>query len=70
MAVADVYDALITRRVYKAAYTHKEAISLMTDERGRHFDPDVIDAMLSVSDHFDAIAGRFADVPEWRDIYP
>lgn len=68
MAVADVYDALITRRVYKDAFSHEQSIRLMVEERARHFDPDVIDAMLAVSGHFDAIARRFADVAEWCNV--
>ena len=66
MAVADVYDALITKRVYKDAYPHDESIQLITAERGLHFDPDIIDAMLSISDEFDAIAQRFKDIVEER----
>jgi len=61
MAVADVYDALITERVYKEAYSHEKAVQIMTLERGAHFDPDVMDAMLSVSDIFKAIACRYQD---------
>jgi putative two-component system response regulator len=61
MAVADVYDALITKRVYKEAYSHEESIQIMTLERGAHFDPDVLDAMLSISDTFKTIACRYQD---------
>jgi putative two-component system response regulator len=61
MAVADVYDALITERVYKDAYSHEKAVQIMTLERGAHFDPDVLDAMLSVSDKFKEIACRYQD---------
>jgi putative two-component system response regulator len=61
MAVADVYDALITTRVYKEAYGHEQSIHIMAMERGAHFDPDVLDAMLSVSDTFKAIACRYQD---------
>ena len=61
MAVADVYDALITKRVYKEAYPHDEAVRMMVAERGAHFDPAMIDAMLSISDQFDAIAHQYQD---------
>ena len=66
MAVADVYDALISKRVYKDAYPHEQSVQLIVAERGGHFDPDVVDAMLAVADEFDAIAQRFKDVVEER----
>lgn len=56
MAVADVYDALISRRVYKPPYPHEEAIKMILAEKGRHFDPDVIDALQGVADQFAQIA--------------
>ena len=46
VAVADVYDALTSRRVYKEAYSHEMAKSVICDGRGLHFDPDVVDAFL------------------------
>lgn len=61
MAVADVYDALISRRVYKDAMSHEQAVQIIADGRGKHFDPDVVDAFLQISDEFRAIAERFAD---------
>ena len=61
MAVADVYDALISRRVYKDAMSHEQAVQIIAEGRGRHFDPDVVDAFLQISDEFRAIAERFAD---------
>jgi putative two-component system response regulator len=61
MALADVYDALTTRRVYKEAMSHDEAITIIFDGRGRHFDPDVVDAFAEISEHFREIAARFAD---------
>jgi len=61
MAVADVYDALISRRVYKPAMTHEEAAKIMLDGRGSHFDPDVLDAFLQVQQEFMECAGRFVD---------
>lgn len=61
MAVADVYDALISRRVYKAPLSHAEAVATITAGRGRHFDPDVTDAFLQINDAFHDIAERFAD---------
>jgi putative two-component system response regulator len=61
MAVADVYDALISMRVYKGAYSHEESVHMMARERGSHFDPDVLDAMLAISDSFDAVAHQYGD---------
>ena len=61
MALADVYDALISRRVYKDAMPHKEAVRIITEGRDKHFDPDIVDAFLSIEDEFKAIATRFAD---------
>ena len=64
MAVADVYDALITKRVYKEAYPHDESIRIMLAERGSHFDPEIIDAMVRIADKFDAIAEEYKDTVE------
>lgn len=61
MAVADVYDALISRRVYKAAMSHEDAVAIIAQTRGRHFDPDVVDAFMAVKDTFHAIAIAFSD---------
>jgi putative two-component system response regulator len=61
MAVADVYDALISRRVYKAPMTHEQAIQIIQDGRGGHFDPDVVDAFFAQVGTFREIAERFAD---------
>ena len=64
MAIADVYDALISRRVYKPALTHDAAIAIMREESGRHFDPEILSCMLSIAGRFDEIAQRFSDFPE------
>lgn len=61
MALADVYDALISRRVYKPAFSHAQARDIIVAGRGQHFDPDVVDAFLALEDEFRAIAARFAD---------
>ncbi|MGF1643129.1 MAG: HD domain-containing phosphohydrolase [Thiotrichales bacterium] len=61
MAVADVYDALTSRRAYKAPYDHEHAITIMSAGRARQFDPDVFDALMTLSDRFNAIAARFND---------
>ena len=61
MAVADVYDALISRRVYKPAFSHEAALEIMRAGRGTHFDPDIVDAMLGAEQRFKAIAAQFSD---------
>ena len=61
MAVADVYDALISRRVYKEGMSHEQAVKLIIEGRGSHFDPDVTDAFLELQDDFIAIAAKFWD---------
>jgi putative two-component system response regulator len=61
MAVADVYDALISRRVYKPALAHEAAVAIMRQGRGSHFDPDILDAFLAISESFRLVAERFRD---------
>jgi putative two-component system response regulator len=61
MAVADVYDALISRRVYKPAFPHERAVEMIADGRGRHFDPDITDAFMEIREEFRTIAKLFAD---------
>ena len=61
MAAADVYDALVTSRSYRPAFTHETAIELIRQGRGEHFDPDVADAVLVVEERFRAIAAELAD---------
>ncbi|MCL1956896.1 MAG: response regulator [Fibromonadales bacterium] len=52
MAIADVYDALTSERPYKKAYTHEEAVNIIKEGRGTHFDPDLVDIFLEISDEF------------------
>jgi putative two-component system response regulator len=52
MAIADVYDALISDRPYKKAFTHKQAVEIIKKDSGSHFDPDLVELFLSVSDEF------------------
>ena len=61
MALADVFDALISRRVYKAPMTPAEAVAIMSAQRGLHFDPDLLDIFLAGIDAFCAIARRYPD---------
>lgn len=64
MAVADVYDALISRRVYKEGMSHEKAVQIIGEGRGAHFDPDIADAFLALTEVFKEIAARFADSDE------
>ncbi len=56
VALADVYDALISERPYKKAFSHEEAIKMILEERGKHFDPDIVDAFNNCRDEFKNIA--------------
>ena len=61
MAVADVYDALISRRVYKEGMPHEKAVGIIAEGRGTHFDPDLVDAFMAAHEIFKAIALRYSD---------
>ena len=68
MALADVYDALISRRPYKKPYPHREAINSIKIASGKHFAPDVVDAFLELEKDFRDIAFKYADNDEEREI--
>ncbi len=55
VALSDVYDALTTKRPYKGPMSHAEAMKIISDERGTHFDPDVVDVFLAEQEKFDHI---------------
>ncbi len=59
MALADVYDALISRRIYKEPIPHAQAVKIIEQCRGKHFDPDVVDAFMALQDNFNVIAMAF-----------
>ncbi len=61
MAIADVYDALVSDRVYKKAMPHVQAVALILSERGRHFDPQLIDIFEKIAPLFDDIHRQFID---------
>jgi putative two-component system response regulator len=61
MALADVYDALISRRVYKEGMPHQQARQIIITGAGQHFDPVVVAAFQAVEQQFIQIAERFAD---------
>jgi putative two-component system response regulator len=55
VAVADVYDALTTKRVYKDAFPHEQAVQMIGEQAGRHFDPQIVDAFLACAPAFQEI---------------
>jgi putative two-component system response regulator len=61
MALADVFDALISRRIYKPPMSAEQATQIILEGSGRHFDPDVVDAFMADRDVFLAIAERYVD---------
>lgn len=70
MAVADVYDALITARIYKSAMSHQDAVTIIAEGRGTHFDPDVVDAFLLVEADIGRVAARLADADANSEFWP
>jgi putative two-component system response regulator len=64
MAIADVYDALISRRVYKKAHSHEQAVQLIQQGSGTHFDPTLVDAFTAIQATFLEISERFRDADE------
>ncbi len=61
MALADVYDALCTRRPYKEPYSHEDAVRHILAGRGSHFDPEVVDALIASQEAFQEIARQLSD---------
>lgn len=59
MALADVYDALISERVYKKAFSHDKAKSIILQGKGNHFDPQVVEAFLAIEQQFVTIADKY-----------
>jgi len=58
MAIVDVYDALVSDRIYKPAFPHEEAVRIIMSEKGKHFDPEIADVFFEVQDDFRAEAKR------------
>lgn len=61
MALADVYDALISKRIYKPAFSHEKAKEIIRKDSGSHFDPAVVDAFLRIEEKFIEISREFSD---------
>lgn len=66
MAVADVYDALISKRVYKPPVSHDGTVRIIEKGSGSHFDPDLVDAFMEVKEDFRNIALEFVETEEER----
>ncbi|WP_018151380.1 response regulator [Leeia oryzae] len=64
MAVADVYDALISKRVYKPAFSHEKAVSIIREGNGKHFDPELVAVFLDIEEDFRRIAEAYQDHDE------
>ena len=67
MAVADVYDALISKRVYKTPIAHSESVNIIISGKGTAFDPDVVDAFISLQEEFRQIALASTDFKSEMD---
>lgn len=61
MALADVYDALISKRVYKDAFSHDKAKAIILEGKGSHFDPDIVDAFIACEEEFVTIKERYRE---------
>lgn len=61
MAIADVYDALISKRVYKEAFSHEKAVEIVSHSAGSHLDPNMVEAFLDLQDAFIQIATHYRD---------
>ncbi|MHC1787855.1 MAG: HD domain-containing phosphohydrolase [Christensenellales bacterium] len=59
MALVDVYDALVSKRVYKQAFPHQVAMDIVASQRGKQFDPDLVDAFFEIEEEIRAITERF-----------
>jgi putative two-component system response regulator len=61
MAVGDVYDALISKRIYKPAFPHTKAVEFIREGKGTHFDPLIIEAFEQCLEKFKVIALKYSD---------
>jgi response regulator RpfG family c-di-GMP phosphodiesterase len=59
--LADVYDALTSKRVYKSAFTHDVARGLILNDKGTHFDPAVVDAFIAIESQFIEVSRQFSE---------
>ncbi|MFZ5797787.1 MAG: HD domain-containing protein [Desulfobulbus sp.] len=68
VALADVFDALASKRVYKTAWPMQDIYALIREESGRHFDPQLVEALFQITDVIEAIQERYKDIPTANNI--
>lgn len=68
IALVDAYDAITSKRRYKPATSHERALEIVRSERGKHFDPDLVEAFLGCADEFDAIRRQHSDEAQAREL--
>ncbi|MET0001059.1 MAG: HD domain-containing phosphohydrolase [Candidatus Thiodiazotropha lotti] len=61
MAIADVYDALISKRIYKEAFSHQRVVEIVSTSAGNHLDPDMVEAFLQIEDKMLKVAAKYSD---------
>ncbi len=61
ISLVDAYDAITSRRRYKAAKTHSQAVDIIRFESGKHFDPAIVNAFLNCADRFDEVRERYEE---------
>jgi len=66
MAIADVYDALVSDRPYKKAFPHEEAVRIISEGKGTHFEPTLVDLFLKVANEFNSIAKSFKHEDDFK----
>ena len=64
LSVVDVYDALISKRVYKDAYAHEDVIKIIKECAGTQFDPGIVEVLLEISDDFESVSKSLMDEKE------
>ena len=64
VAIADIYDALSAKRVYKDAYPHERCVDIIRSEAGKHLDPTIVDVFMKIESEIKDISQRFADSSE------
>ena len=61
MAISDVYDALVSKRVYKGAFSFEKTVEIIKDGKRTHFDPVLVDAFMEIKEEFYKIAQEYQD---------
>jgi response regulator RpfG family c-di-GMP phosphodiesterase len=61
VALSDVYDALVSQRAYKECWPEEKVLGYIRDQRGKQFDPDLVDVFFSIHDVIRAIKDKYGD---------